>query len=757
MEIITTHINADFDALASAVAAKKLYPGAEIVIPGSAEKAVREFIKKFEKKLGLLSEKKVDFEKVKRLIIVDTRQAGRLGRLGEFTRKRDVELHVYDHHSPHPGDLKGKIDVRRITGATVTILLEKIRKMKIVLSPFEATLMLLGLYQDTGGLIYPSTTAQDKAEARYLKSSGADLKIITGFLTRKLTREQTVLYRSLKKNKEIFFFAGAKVVIVAATAGRYIPDLARLTQRLMDEEKADVVLSLVGMQKHLHLVARSKTKKLNVERIVSFFGGGGHPTAAYARIQGIDLPEVKKTLLKILRQRIKESKPEKRSQPISAPNLSSTSISHKKRRNLSKLMKDKLPGPIMNRLEEIGIMGTEGGVSIYVVGGFVRDLLLGFPNYDLDIVVEGNAIAFASRLAEKWKAGVRKHKKFGTAVVYLPGGSKIDVATARTEYYHYPAAMPQVEGSSLKADLYRRDFTINAMAICLNKDEFGLLIDIFGGEADLKKKLVRCLHDLSFVEDPTRIFRAVRFEQRYAFKIDRHTQHLIRTAVNLDMFDWLANQRVLAELILILSEKEPLSAIKRMAEFNELRFIHPRIKLTKNLVSLFKKVKGVIVWMRDIFPEEEFAAWLIYLLALLDTLAKEEVREVAQKFVISKNNERQVILSKESGPRILSTLRKRRLKNSEIFCQLMGLPLEFLLLLSAKAGSNRVGKRIRFFIANLRRIRPLIRGTDLAKLGLKEGPVYKEVFRAVLWAKLDGRLKTKKEELSFVKKQKRLI
>ena len=752
MEVIVTHINSDFDALASLIAAKKLYPGAELVLPGSPERAVREFILRFEKELNLLPEKKVDLDKITRLIIVDTRHAGRIGRLGAVVREKGMEMHLYDHHSAHPDDLKGKINVNRITGATVTILLEIIQRKKISLSSFEATLILLGLYQDTGSLSYPSTTEPDRRAAQYLISSGADLKLISIFLKRKLTREQIILYRRLKKSKETFFFGGAKVVILSLMVNRYIADLALLTQRLMNEEKADVVLTLVGMGKHFHLVARSKSKEIDVEEIVSSFGGGGHPTAAYARIASGELPALKKNLLTILRRKIKKPEPGEWHKAISPASLDSKRRpAGDKRKNFTALMKERLPQRIIRLLKEIGTAGTKRQLPVFVVGGFVRDLMLGRSNYDLDIVVEGDGIAFAEDLAAKWKGKIRKHKKFGTAVVYLPGGFKIDVATARTEYYHYPAVMPQVKGSSLEADLYRRDFTINAMAICLNKNEFGNLADFFGGEKDLKKKIIRCLHDLSFVEDPTRIFRAVRFEQRYGFKISRHAQHLIKTAINLEMFDWLTNHRLFEELILILSEKKPLPAIKRMAEFNELRFIHPRIKLTGNSELLFRKLSRAIAWFKKEFPHEKPEVWSIYFLCLLEGLNKEEAGEVARKFVVSKKNEKRIALSEESGARILNNLKKKKLKNSEIFRQLRSLPIEVLLFLLAKTEFSRVEKRIKVYITVLRKVRPLIKGKDLAGLGISAGPIYKEIFRAVLWKKLDGGLKTKKEEWFYVK------
>jgi len=753
MEVIVTHTNSDFDALASLIAAHKLYPEAQMIIPGSPEKVVREFIAEFEKELGLSSEKKVDVDEIKRLIIVDTRHASRIGKIGAATKRKDLEIHLYDHHSVHPEDLKGKVNVGRMTGATVTILLEIIRKRKITISTFEATVVLLGLYQDTGSLTYPSTTKQDKIAAQYLLAAGADLKLICRFLKRKLTKEQSALYRKLKQNKEVFFFGGAKIIILTASINRYIADLALITQRFMDEEKADVVLGLVGMEKHLHLVARSKSKEIDVEEIVSCFGGGGHPTAAYARIKGETLQTVKKNILAILRRKVKKPKPEEWHKAITVPGINTKTRSSIKKRNLAKLMTAKLPRKIVRLLSEIGKVGSQQKVLTLVVGGFVRDLILGLPNYDLDIVVEGDGIAFASELARKWKAKIRKHKKFGTAVVYLTGGFKIDVATARTEYYRYPAALPQVKGSSIESDLYRRDFTINAMAICLNKRQFGNLVDFFGGEKDLKKGIIKCLHDLSFVEDPTRIFRAVRFEQRYGFKISRYTQSLIRTAVNLEMFDWLTNQRVLDELIAILSEEEPVRAIKRMAGFNELRFIHPRIKLTKEAELLLKKVRKEIAWFKRNFPQEKIETWIIYFLVLLDILSKDETQQIVQKFIFSRKNKTQILVSKEAGPRILNNLKIKKLRNSEIFYQLMGLPVAVLLYFISKTDVSRVEKRIKLYLTDLRTVRPLAKGKELVKLGLKEGPIFKEIFRDILWNKLDGGFRTKKDELVFIKEK----
>ena len=162
-------------------------------------------------------------------------------------------------------------------------------------------------------------------------------------------------------------------------------------------------------------------------------------------------------------------------------------------------------------------MGEELSLPVYAVGGFVRDLLLGIENYDIDVTVEGDGILFAETFAKRFGCRCKTHHKFGTGVLIFPDGLKIDVASTRVEYYESPGALPTVESSTLKADMYRRDFTINTLAIRLNTPEFGVLIDYYGGQRDIQERIIRVLHNLSFVEDPTRVFRAIRFEQRLEF------------------------------------------------------------------------------------------------------------------------------------------------------------------------------------------------------------------------------------------------
>ena len=218
-------------------------------------------------------------------------------------------------------------------------------------------------------------------------------------------------------------------------------------------------------------------------------------------------------------------------------------------------------------LQRIGKTANSMGMDAFLAGGTVRDLLLGAKNLDLDIVVEGEAIKLGEKLSQELNAALVVHKSFGTCTLVTKDNLKIDLTTARKETYKRPAAFPTVEFSSLKDDLARRDFTINAMAISLNKENFGQLIDFFGGARDLSQGVIRVMHDGSFIDDPTRIFRAVRFERRFGFSIDARTLKLIKAAIRKKMLEKVSKGRIQKEMILINKEKNRAKMLDRLREF----------------------------------------------------------------------------------------------------------------------------------------------------------------------------------------------
>ena len=291
-----------------------------------------------------------------------------------------------------------------------------------------------------------------------------------------------------------------------------------------------------------------------------------------------------------------------------------------RKKSILSLMRERLPKPILSILAQAGQVAKESGFQAYVVGGFVRDLFIRQDNLDVDLVIEGDGIAFARTFAARYGARARVFQKFKTAVIIFPDGFKIDVATARTEYYDSPGALPIVEYSSIKMDLYRRDFTINTLAVNLNPEEFGMLLDFFGAHRDLKERCISVLHNLSFVEDPTRVFRAIRFEQRFGFRISKLTINLIHNAVKNNFFDRLSGVRLFHELELILHEENPIPAIARLAELDLLKAIHPRLWFDEGTRNMLERVQAVLSWMDLSYLEEKYERWLVYFLGLVEPL-----------------------------------------------------------------------------------------------------------------------------------------
>ncbi len=392
------------------------------------------------------------------------------------------------------------------------------------------------------------------------------------------------------------------------------------------------------------------------------------------------------------------------------------------------------------------------GFSAFAVGGFVRDLLLGVENLDIDIVIEGNAIEFAKRLAKELCGCYVYHKRFGTATVFFGEKRKIDVAMTRTEIYERPAALPTVKFGPIENDLFRRDFTINAMAFKLSRHGFGGLLDPFNGRNDLKEGKIRALHDLSFVDDPTRIFRAVRFEQRFDFKIEPHTEDLIKKAVGLKMVDRTQKQRIREEIIAILSEGKPLKAVKRLSELNELRFVDPGLKLKKSIVALFSSVDEALAWY-DAAPlkrKHGLNRWLIYLGALLDELRLAEVQKICDEFVFTKADSAKLISYKKAADKTLLFLgKKEKLRPSQIYDSLHRLSNEALMLMMAKSGSQTSRRRIMDYLTKYANIKLSVRGDDFTREGVRPGPHFKEMLKRTLHAKIDSKIKTKAEELDF--------
>ncbi len=413
----------------------------------------------------------------------------------------------------------------------------------------------------------------------------------------------------------------------------------------------------------------------------------------------------------------------------------------------------KLPKEIQDAIYLASDVALKDNMPIYLVGGFVRDLILGVKNLDLDIVVEGDGIKFAEDFANTLKIKLIRHRRFGTATVVLSHDLKIDIATSRKEIYPYPGSLPVVSSGSLRDDLARRDFTINAMAISITKDGFGKFIDFFKGADDLVNKKIRVLHRLSFIDDPTRILRAIRFEKRYNFRIESETLSYIREAIRLRMLDRVQPQRLNDELVLILKEEQPLKQIKRIQRLVGLDFIKPHLSLSKSNWILLRSIDRQIKWFKRVYPRRRrLDAWIIYFMGLIDSLNLNETEKFCSKFGFCKGDGKRIINCKKISRRLISQLRQRNLRPSRIFHLFEPLSYEVIIFIKSKYPSHNIQKHIEDFLEIYNGMRIQICGDDLQRLGVAPGPFYQKIFSRVLKAKFEGRVKTKEEELDLIRK-----
>lgn len=417
---------------------------------------------------------------------------------------------------------------------------------------------------------------------------------------------------------------------------------------------------------------------------------------------------------------------------------------------LTELMAETLPKRLLGLLLLIGQEAERQKVRAYLVGGIVRDMMLGVPNLDVDIVVEPAAIPFAEHLAKVIGGDLKRYPQFNTATINPPGGPAIDLVTARTEFYAGPAAMPDVEVSTIKQDLYRRDFTINTMAIVLNGPDYGQLLDFFGGRADLEDGAVRVLFNLSFVDDPTRMLRAVRFEQRYQFKIEPETLRFLKNALDADLLKKISGERMRAELRALFSEPQAPRMILRMDELGIWEDIIPELTLSDRLIRRIRHAAEHIDWFVELQTGVEIDRPLIYLLIISSALTPDVVQQLPQRLALSKR-EREVVLP--FGEQSASIAKELALQdaNSEIYQLVHPLAPEAQVAIAILHGED-IRRQLAHYWTKLAHVRTEANGHDLLQLGVCSGPELGKVLQSLHIAKLNGMVQSKEEELVLARK-----
>ena len=422
---------------------------------------------------------------------------------------------------------------------------------------------------------------------------------------------------------------------------------------------------------------------------------------------------------------------------------------------LKSLIKERLKKDTLRHLESITQIGDSLNVSVYAVGGFVRDLLLNVPNKDIDIVVEGEGISFAACLVEEFGGQATYHEKFGTSVVTLSNGDRIDVGTAREEYYNHPGALPTVERSSITPDLFRRDLTVNSMAIKLTGNNVFSLVDFFNGEKDLRSRKIHVLHSLSFIDDPCRLFRAIRFEQRFGFEIGDQDQILMRTSIKKRLVDALSGARLFNEIKLLLNEKKIMDCIRRMKEFDLFQFVSPEIFKEPQDLEVLERLETIFLSEEKDIVLGKPEVWYVYLLGLFYSLDEEAFLKAAKRLCLSNTIKNSLHKDRTNCRESLKQLMsKKECGPKEIYHAFANLSVEGVVFLMALSSTDSINKYANIYFTQYQgRMKPSLTGSDLMKMGMEPGPVFKFALNALREARVDGSVKSREEEIALVEER----
>lgn len=872
MALILTHEKTDFDAVASQLGAKKLYPSAVALLPHHLNRNVQQFLNLYWDSLPFVRATDWRRRQVDKVILVDTHTVSNVRGL-----VAEPKVHVIDHHMGHAPKPGWTYEVEPV-GATSTLLVERLLERGLVLSPEEATLLLLGIYEDTGGLTYDTTTARDVHAAARMLEQGAQLAVARRFLNVALSDQQRQLYDALLHNVEWLRVEERTIVIASADAVPGFDDeISSVAHRLRETLTPDGLFVLVQLGDGVQVVARSSVDEIDAGLVARHLGGGGHSRAAAAMVVGSRLAGVADRIRTVLPQIVR---PTMRVSALMSHGVQTVTDStairdvadlmqryghegypvvDKQRRHIvglvtrgdiDRAMNHDMGGHPVGRIMRPGsitvkptdtiervqeLMAAEGWgqipvvadgdgphgslpigivtrtdllnalfkpppetlgsdmrrqladsfspelwalvrvvgetaarlqMAIYFVGGLVRDLLLQKPPTDLDIVIEGDAIQLVQELCRRFGGEVHSHGRFGTAkwtlggetyaaildavaeerldigsdepvaagAVRMPAPGQIDFVSARKEFYKRPTALPDVEPGSIKLDLHRRDFTINTLAIRLDGDYLGQLLDFYGGRRDLRRGLIRVLHSLSFIDDPTRILRAVRLEQRLGFTIEENTAALIDAA--LPLLDRVSGERIRNEIELSLNEANPIKVMERLDGLGVFKHLHPDLSWRAETAAVYERIPRLAadpIWgeiYRSSPPEFfYFAAWLAPFPKPVPEMVgnRLRVRKTTMDDLLGMATVREALLRLPEDAR-----------PSEVMRALAPFAPRALLTARALDLGLQINAWLDRYIAEWRHVRTTTTGDDLRRAGLSPGPIYTRILDRLLVARLDG-------------------
>ncbi|WP_103077868.1 CBS domain-containing protein [Petrotoga mexicana] len=877
--IITTHKNADFDGFAACVAASLIYEDAIIVLEGEPQQNLKEFLNiydiPYEKENNFIKDyqEEIKNHKFEKVVIVDTADINRIPEFIKSLIEQGIEVDIYDHHPElKEQNIKGN-NYSKEVGSATTLVVQKLLERKIVLPDTYETLFLIAIHEDTGNFVYSTTTSLDHQISAELLKGGARIEEVEEFVSLEMTKEQKELFDKLYNNVQELTLEEITIHIAYSEIDKFIGGLNVITHKLFETLTPDVLFVVVKMGKSIYIVARSRIEEIDLNKILSLFGGGGHKKAGSAKTKGLRIQEVidkikkelKSSFVPVLRAKHIMSSPVRtilsfetverahelmfqtghsglpvisdnklvgivtkkdiekamkhglKNAPVKAimsTNLKvadvETSLNQVRRimaeadigripvlkdgilvgiitrtdllratngvfnfslspileekyksQNLKKEMEKILPTSILNLLKLIGLYGNELGLNVYVVGGFVRDLLLAINSksngtksipYDIDVVVEGDGLLFGKYVAKQLRAKYIEHPKFHTCSIFYRNGEnkiiRIDIATARTEYYEEAGELPKVELSTIKKDLYRRDFSINAMAIKLNSGSFGILMDFFNCKKDLEEGRIRILYPLSFIEDPTRILRAIRFEQRFGFEIEPNTLTKLEEAVEKGYLEKVTGMRIREELEKILEEPEPMKAVKRMGKLKIIFHLFEKTYYSPTLEKDLEKLFDVKNYFKNNLPNylNKVRVFHLVLDVLLQYTPEESLKKISERYGLPKDFIKNLKQVKNVYSEISKDLNNKEkiLNLSYYYEKTNGFQNEQLIFLAVKLPEELLEKYYEY-LRKIEKLKLSITGKDLLKKGY-EGAQIKAKLEEIKKKLLNGEIQPGEEK-----------
>ncbi|MEM6253324.1 MAG: CBS domain-containing protein [Cyanobacteria bacterium P01_D01_bin.156] len=772
MDLIICHTNADWDTFGAALGIACLRPKGRIVVPGKLHQAIKSFLAQHHADPPLIEQQQVPLSILRSLTLVDCHQHSCLG-IGtawmEHAIAAQLPITIYSKHTDLSADLPGHHHIEAV-GATTTLVVESLQENASKLSPTQATVMALGIHQGTGSLALINTTSRDIHALAWLLEAGANQTIIS----EALTLEASTIHQNLLSAEDLMSSPvktirpdttvtdAQRLFLRYGHSGLCVVSNTNKFQGIISQRDIDLAVhhgfTDATVQGYITLDIKTiepKTPLHEIQSLMVIYDIARLPVLDKGELVGIV------TRSDVLRQ-VSSAKTTKDTHL----NDSTTTVYGRLETSLRAHQTVLSAQNLWTLLNQIATAAHQQGWHLYVVGGAVRDLLLASddtvaPLKDIDLVVDsfhspvvdGAGVVLAQKVQQEYPdAELRIHGAFKTATLSWraePGQPPliIDIATARTEFYPYPAANPEVEPSSIQQDLYRRDFTINAMALRLTEPISGLLLDFFGGTVDIQQRQVRVLHANSFIEDPTRIFRAVRFAVRLDFVMAPQTETFIRYAIHSGIYTRLQAEdkplpalqtRLKAELSYLFQADYWSKALAMLDKFGALSCLHPSLALAP---ELWRQIHRVGYWQQRFIKdlnhrEMEPPTWLIRLEVLLAQV--EERAQIAINLQLPQHSIQRLQKLANTENTLLTKLQHKS-SNSFIYQSLIAYDLPTLLLVSVRH-PKRIGTYVWHYITQLAHIQCPIDGHALQRLGYCPGPLYRTILAALTYAALDGHI-----------------